>query len=154
MPDIRIASYLNARLSEVGLAGAWLPGRAHVLQIDTNNIRIKVHSRKHVVSWLLSEDDENPNVDFYCFIYFGDQGRSESWLVPADVVARILKLSHQTWLSTPTNKNRNPGPLRKFLLDYSEKYPAMAHGYGRGWADQYSQDDVWKKLCLTGASRK
>lgn len=82
---------------------------------------------------------------FYCFVDFavGEDRGPLTYVVPSAVVAEVLALSHQTWLSQPGVKGqqRKDNDLRRFLPDYSH---LVAGKYGFGWLEPYRE--AWHLL--------
>lgn len=83
---------------------------------------------------------------FYCFVDFGLDltHQPKCFVVPSELVARVLNLSHANWLQTPGKRGQphKDGEMRRFLPDYA-KY-GMAPEFGAGWTDKYLE--AWEML--------
>jgi hypothetical protein len=86
---------------------------------------------------------------FYAFVDFGKalHDQPTCFLVPSEVVADVVKRSHQTWLITPGKKDqqRRDSDFRRFLPDFDRM--RIPIGCGAGWLDQYREN--WKQLIRT-----
>jgi hypothetical protein len=75
---------------------------------------------------------------FYCFIDFGksELASPKAWIVPSITVAKVLKISHSTWLSMPGKNGHlhKDTEMRRFLPDYTK---TNLKQYGPGWLDKY-----------------
>jgi hypothetical protein len=98
--------------------------------------------------WHMGQKHEtiiSPNL-FYCFVDFGlgiaDQPKC--WIVPSNVVAKIVAASHKSWLGTPGRggRTRNDSKMRRFLPNYDKL--GLGDDYKMGWLDQYR--DKWDSL--------
>lgn len=67
---------------------------------------------------------------FYCFVDF-EPAHPTVHVVPATVVASVLKLDHEIWLAKPGTKGQahNPTTMRRFR--------ASVHGKQPDWLDEY-----------------
>lgn len=83
---------------------------------------------------------------FYVFLSFpNDVGAlPDAFVVPSGVVAKVLHISHQTWLARPGRKGQphKDGEMRRFLPDYS--HLDLADNYGPAWLEPYR--DAWGQL--------
>lgn len=85
---------------------------------------------------------------FYAFLDFGKNLMSPPacFVVPSDVVADVIRRSHETWLAAPGRKGqqRADSDLRRFLPDYDKL--GILIGHGAGWLERYREDwDVLKR---------
>jgi hypothetical protein len=82
---------------------------------------------------------------FYCFVDFGKtlDDRPKSWVIPSEIVAKVLIETHQAWLAQPGRGGRDhqPTDMRRFLPDFGKR---NTHLYPRGWLDQYQ--DEWRMI--------
>ncbi|MEO0590573.1 MAG: hypothetical protein AAFZ11_08440, partial [Pseudomonadota bacterium] len=82
---------------------------------------------------------------FYCFVDFTgpNEHNSAVFILAAPVVAHVLTVSHQTWLSQPGRggKARNDTTMRRLLPSY--EHLGMAD-YQRGWLEPYREN--WNQL--------
>jgi hypothetical protein len=85
---------------------------------------------------------------FYCFVDFGKKltDTPSCHIIPSATVAKVLRDSHQSWLSTPGRggKAHKDGDMRRFLPDYQRKHGDKMKGYGTGWLEPYK--DAWDAL--------
>lgn len=83
---------------------------------------------------------------FYVFLSFPtDTTRApDAFVVPSAVVARIIRLSHQTWLAKPGRNGQahKDSDIRRFLPRYDQL--GLGEEYGPGWLEPYR--DAWDKL--------
>jgi hypothetical protein len=86
---------------------------------------------------------------FYCFVDLGKNPDAHAvvFVVPSEIVAKVVKDSHSAWLQRPgrNNKVHNDSDLRRFLPNY-EKDLGPATEFGPNWLDQYRED--WGRLPL------
>jgi hypothetical protein len=130
-----------------------------VVVTDTDGHRlcsIQVKSRRDIGSdggWHMGEKHEAQMAEnlYFCFVDFGKttEARPAVYVVPAKVVAEILRLSHQKWLNTPgkNGQARNDGKMRRFLPSYAKLFGPTTTPYGEGWLDQYK--NAWQILRLS-----
>lgn len=82
---------------------------------------------------------------FYCFVDFaaGGDGHPFTYVVPAAVVARALRICHRAWLDQPGKRGqqRKDSDLRRFLPDYSH---LGVDSHGPGWLEPYRE--AWHLL--------
>ena len=77
-------------------------GKPLLIQVKTN-----VSSRSENISWPMQEKHEkviDPDL-FYCFVDINGND-SRVFVVPADIVAEVVKRTHENWLSTPGSKGQ------------------------------------------------
>lgn len=112
---------------------------------------IQVKSRRDIGSdggWHMRQKHEGidkPDI-FYCFVDFGKSIHTQPkcWIIPSAVVARVLKLSHQKWLSAPgkDGKEHKDGKMRRSLPSYEKL--GLGPEYGKEWLLNYR--DRWDLL--------
>lgn len=107
---------------------------------------IQVKSRRDLGSdggWHMRPKHEALVADrlFYCFVDFGKtpDDRPSVHVVPSSVVAKVLRESHRSWLSTPGKKGqqRKDSTVRRLLPDYDYAYRPNPNPYPIGWLDAY-----------------
>ncbi|CAI9400084.1 hypothetical protein ANOBCDAF_00411 [Pleomorphomonas sp. T1.2MG-36] len=93
--------------------------------------------------WHMSKKHESissPRL-FYSFLDFGISLTSPPacFVVPSEVVADVIKRSHQAWLKAPGAKGqeRNDTDFRRFLPDFERK--GLMIGCGPGWLEPYRE---------------
>jgi hypothetical protein len=71
---------------------------------------------------------------FYCFVALGEI-ESKIYIIPAAQVAKVVKESHATWLSTPGAKGqkRNDTDMRRI----KNRYRMNLKSAPDGWMDKY-----------------
>jgi hypothetical protein len=91
---------------------------------------------------------------FYCLVDFGKDANTRPvvHVLPSKVVAEVLSKAHERWLATPgkSGQQRNDGPMRRLLPDYSRVFGSIDNPYPAGWLDQYR--DAWKLLSLEASA--
>ena len=116
---------------------------------------IQVKSRRDIGSdggWHMGQKHENHLADnlYFCFVDFGKTPDAVPvvYVVPAKIVAELLRLSHQQWLNSPGKRGqaRNDTKMRRFLPDYSKIFGDIEKSYRLGWLDQYKS--AWDLLKL------
>lgn len=151
-----IMSELLRRGYIAGLAPIGVPN-ADIVVTDVKGSRmcsIQVKTRRDIGAdggWHMKEKHESMVAErlFYCFVDFGRslEDRPKIFVMPSSMVAKVLRDSHQKWLSTPGAKGqtRKDGPLRRLLPDYSKTFGSK-NPYPADWLDQYR--DAWSLLGL------
>ena len=78
---------------------------------------------------------------FYCFVALGDI-ESDVYIIPAEIVAKVVTESHATWLKTPGVKGQkhNDTDLRRINNRYGMKLKSAPDG----WMDKYLE--AWEQL--------
>jgi hypothetical protein len=98
--------------------------------------------------WHMSAKHEKIVSDllFYAFLDFGESLTSppRCFIVPSDIVAKVVSRSHQVWLSTPgkAGQQRKDSDFRRFLPDYDKM--GISIGHGAGWLDPYVEN--WSQI--------
>lgn len=107
-------------------------------------IQVKTRSGKGSdTSWHMKakhEDIKDKDM-FYCFVDLGPEN-PVVYVIPAKVVAEVLKESLSTWLRTPgkNGKKHNDTDMRRIISEYKmdlKKAPS-------GWMDKYRE--AWELL--------
>lgn len=133
------------------LAPAGVPNCDIVVTDESGNrlsaVQVKARTEKGSDGgWHMGEKHEHlvsPGL-YYVFVDFGKSHLDvpRSWIVPARIVASVLKRSHEAWLSGEgkNGRKRNDSPMRRFLPDYSKfGLPEKS-----GWLDIHLED--WSLL--------
>ena len=136
---------LLRRNMTAGLAPAGAP-RADIIVSDADCGKlaaIQVKARRDIGSdhgWHMKAKHEeiSEKLLFYCFVDFGSSliSSPQAWIVPSEVVARVLRIAHQTWLATPGQRGqaRNDNAMRRFVPSYHKLGLAE---YSEGWLNPY-----------------
>ena len=96
-------------------------------------------------TWPLGPKNEalESNRLFYCFVMPEDDEMASPtcWIIPSKVVAKHVRVSHQTWLSGTTRRGatRNDSDRRAFHMSCEP-----LKDYPLGWLDQYQEN--WEFL--------
>ncbi len=92
------------------------------------------------------EELQNPNI-FYCFVDLGKEPSSAPTVhvVPSQIVAKVIRESHQTWLANPgaRGQSRNDSAVRRLLPDY-EKLMGPETPYKKDWLEPYREN--WDQI--------
>jgi hypothetical protein len=129
-----------SRLLSRGLLAAQAPRGTRKVDILVNFldggepclIQVKARSSGGSVGWHMSEKHEvitDPDI-FYTFVDF-EPAEPVVYVIPAAIVADVLRSSHQKWLETP-GKDGQPHNDTKF-----RRLKADAEGQASGWLSQY-----------------
>lgn len=139
------------------LAPAGVPN-ADIVVTDISGGRlcsIQVKTRRELGSdggWHMKAKHESIKADplFYCFVDFGRSPADSPslFLLPSELVARVLRESHAHWLSIPGAKGqqRKDGVMRRLMPDYTRVFGAVDNPYPAGWLEPYR--DAWTILGL------
>lgn len=140
--------YVMYRLLQMGMVAALAPVGAPIADIVVSDpdlrriVSVQVKARRKLGSggWVMKEKHEalvQPLL-FYCFVQIPDvpTEAAKCWVVPSEVVADIVRVSHANWLKGSTEaKPRKDSGMRSFKPTYG-----MRHiGKPSGWLDQYSE---------------
>ena len=112
-------------------------GRPVLIQVKTTA------GAKSRVAWHMNVKHESINDKdlFYCFVDLGEFN-PDVYVIPAAVVAKVIKTSHSNWLKTPgvNGRQRNDSDMR--LISNS---PRTENRYApKGWMDKYLE--AWNIL--------
>jgi hypothetical protein len=109
-------------------------------------IQVKTRTRGADRGWHMQQKHElliQPRF-FYAFVDFEVEAGFESvtYIVPSDIVAKILRQAHETWLHLPGKKGqqRNDSNFRRLLPQYSYD----VEGVRPGWLEAYREK--WDQL--------
>lgn len=88
------------------------------------------------------ESIKSPNL-YYAFVGL-ETDPPGCWIVPSEVVAKAVTVSHQKWLSMPGRNGhvRKDTKLRRFRFNYNNF--GLQKKYPQGWLDQYK--NAWDLL--------
>tara|TARA_R110002051_G_scaffold33923_3_gene75500 strand:- start:1507 stop:2025 length:519 start_codon:yes stop_codon:yes gene_type:complete len=146
--------YVMSELLHRGVIGALAPEGVPTIDILVSSplgnrlASIQVKTRRTIVpaaSWPMNEKHENISSDmlFYCFVNMFDvpDKKPETFVVPSKVVAKLMKLSHVTWLSgkKKNGEARKDTPMRSFSRSHSNLNGLTSVDYSAGWLEQYRE---------------
>lgn len=107
-------------------------------------VQVKVRSeRGSDGGWHMGQKHESIVSDslFYCFVDFGRSisDQPKCWIVPSEVVARVVAISHKSWLAAPGQggRQRNDSKMRRFLPSYEKL--GLGDEFKSGWLDTYKE---------------
>ena len=122
-----------------------------VTDIDSKKLSaVQVKTRRDIGSdkgWHMKAKHEkiiSENL-FYCFVDLGEAFDSpvSTHILPSSEVAKVLRLSHQTWLSKPgaRGQKRRDSNMRRLLPDYTKVFHGTKYEkkYQLGWLDSYRE---------------
>lgn len=98
--------------------------------------------------WPMGKKDEASSVrgHFYAFVdlVVPPGALPVTYIIPSEVVADVLKQSHEIWMKTAGKGGRvhRDSPVRQILPVY--RSIAMPKEYHEGWLEKYRED--WKQL--------
>jgi hypothetical protein len=136
-----------SRLLSRGMLAAQAPRGARKADVLVNFLDgrspslIQVKSRQFGSDggWHMSEKHESQTEEdlFFCFVNFEPQSPTVH-VVPAAVVAEVVKKDHQIWLKTPGSKGQahNPSVMRRIRPQASSQEV--------GWMDKYLEN--WSQI--------
>jgi hypothetical protein len=112
-------------------------GRPVLIQVKTTG------GSRTRVGWHMNvkhESIKDPDL-FYCFVNLGDTNPSV-YVVPASIVAKVIKTGHANWLKTPglNGRQRNDSDMRMI-----SNLPRTENKFApQGWMDKYLE--AWELL--------
>ncbi len=141
-----------SRLLALGVLAAQAPRGARKADILVNHlddrssslIQVKTRSGKGSDGgWHMKakhEEIEDPDL-FYCFVDLGKE-HPTIHVVPAKVVARVVRESHAVWLASPGKKGQihNDSDMRRIRNSYGWRVKSAPDG----WMDKYLE--AWDLL--------
>lgn len=140
-----------SRLLSMGLLAAQAPRGVQKVDILVNSlgggeatlIQVKTRSSRGRRGWTMNEKHEaiDDGDLFYCFVNLEPQ-HPLVHVIPATVVAEVIRTGHQQWLDTPGRSGHahNQTPMR--LLDPSDK------NQPENWMDKYLEN--WEPILNRG----
>jgi len=141
-----------SRLLSRGILASLSPFNAYKADILVNPtdggkpllIQVKTRTGKGPTKrWTMKskhEDMADSNL-FYCFVDLSEEHPSV-YVIPAKVVARVIKTGHENWLKTPGKRGQkhNDNDMRSISNN-----PGLANKYAPdGWMDEYLEK--WELL--------
>jgi hypothetical protein len=114
-------------------------------QVGSRLAAIQVKARRDIGSdggWHMKAKHEKivSPVLFYCFVDFGKNQADEpkTWIVPSEVVSKVLSETHQAWLEQPGHKGQahQPTEMRRLLPDFSKRNTVS---YPLGWLRPFEE---------------
>ena len=112
-------------------------GRPVLIQVKTTS------GSKTRVGWHMNVKHESiKDKDlFYCFVNLGEDN-PQVYVIPASVVAKVIKTGHEKWLKTPGAKGQkhNDTDMRRIKNDYGMDIKSAP----AGWMDKYLEK--WELL--------
>lgn len=143
--------YVLFRLYQQGLLASLAPPGAptvDVLVLATDesviaSIQVKTRTYGADGGWHMNVKHERIVHDrcFYAFVDLEPETPT-TFIVPSDVVAEVLTVSHQAWLNTPGKRGRahRDHDLRRIVPSWT--FPV--EGFRNGWLDDYREK--WELL--------
>ena len=112
-------------------------GRRVLIQVKTTSgSRTRVGWHMNVKHESITDSDL-----FYCFVNLGEDN-PQVYVIPAKVVAKVIKSGHETWLSTPGSKGQKHNETDMRRISNS---PRLENKYAPdGWMDKYLEN--WELL--------
>ena len=112
-------------------------GRPVLIQVKTTSgSRTRVGWHMNVKHESITDSDL-----FYCFVNLGEDN-PQVYVIPAKVVAKVIKSGHETWLSTPGSKGQKHNETDMRRISNS---PRLENKYAPdGWMDKYLEN--WELL--------
>jgi hypothetical protein len=148
--------YVMYRLLRRGMIAALAPAgvpNADIIvsdQVGSRLAAIQVKARRDIGTdggWHMKAKHEKiaSPLLFYCFVDFGksEADQPKTWIVPSDVVAKVLSETHLAWFDQPGKKGQahQPTEMRRFLPDFSRR---NTERYPRGWLNPY--EEMWSLI--------
>ena len=140
-----------SRLLSMGLLAAQAPRGVRKVDILVNSldageatlIQVKTRSASGRRGWAMNQKHEGIDDEdlFYCFVNLEPQ-HPVVHVVPAAVVANVIKTSHQLWLDTPGRNGRVHSQTDMRLLDPHDK------SQPDNWLDEYLEN--WEPILERG----
>ena len=112
-------------------------GRPVLIQVKTTSgSRTRVGWHMNIKHESITDSDL-----FYCFVNLGEDN-PQVYVIPAKVVAKVIKKGHETWLKTPGSKGQkhNDTEMRRIKNDYGSNFKSIKPG----WMDKYLE--AWELL--------
>jgi hypothetical protein len=74
---------------------------------------------------------------FYCFVDLSIEN-PRIYVIPSNLVAKVVKDEHETWLKTPgkNNQRHNENDMRRIRNDYNLEIKSAPSG----WMDEYLEN--------------
>jgi len=151
--------YVMCELLRRGYIAALAPSgvpNADIVVMDIDAVRlwaIQVKARREIGSdggWHMKKKHEMIEAShlLYCFVDFGTSlsEQPSTFIIPSSVVARVLRESHQRWLSNPGKKGQphKDTIMRRLRPDYENIFGDTPNDLRKGWLERYR--DAWDLL--------
>ena len=141
-----------SRLLNLGYLAAQAPRGTRKVDVLVNHLEnkppclIQVKTRTGIDAdqgWHMSEKHEAiKDADmFYCFVALGDI-HSDVYVIPASIVAKVVKDESDSWLATPGAKGQQHNYTKMRRLQNKYKYDVKSAP--DGWMDKFLEK--WKLL--------
>lgn len=142
--------YVLFELHRRGVLAAQTPTNAYLADILVFDPEMSVGAMVQVKAlnrgsrgWAMAPKHEtaiHPRL-FYVFVDLGTSPPT-CYVVPSEVVANVVALSHRTWLALPGRGGRahKDNPMRRVMHDYGFPLP----GYASDWLEEFR--DRWDYL--------
>lgn len=116
----------------------------HLDKKSSSLIQVKTRSGKGADGgWhMKTKHEEISDSDmYYCFVDLGPE-HPEVFVIPAKVVAKVVRESHAVWLATPgkNGKSHNDTDMRRIRKSYGSNLKSAPDG----WMDKYLEN--WDQL--------
>lgn len=106
-------------------------------------VQVKTRAKGSDGSWVMRKKHEDLDAKslYYCFVDFAVEP-PVTFVIPAAIVARTLRDSHQAWLDQPGAKGqqRRDGDMRRLRPSYVN----LGSDYQTGWLEPYRE--AWQLL--------
>ncbi len=141
-----------ARLLERGILASQAPRGARKADILVNPLDgglpklIQVKSTLFTGSRLkwhmkAKHEDVQDKDMFYCFVSLNSD-KSQVYVIPAKLVSKSVKTSHEIWLNTPGKQGQAHNDSEMRWITTSYPYPVA--GFKDGWMEKYLEN--WSQL--------
>ena len=112
-------------------------GRPLLIQVKTRT------GKPGVLSWAMTGKSEliSEKDLFYCFVNL-DLINPSVYVIPSKLVAKVIKDTHEEWLSTPGKNGQahNDNDMRRLMNDYGKNFKSVK----AGWMEKYLE--AWELL--------
>lgn len=147
VPDrTRGRALLLFRLYQQGMLASLAPPNAPTIDIlvmapDESviaTLQVKTRSRGSEAGWVMTrkqEDFAQPH-SYYALVDL-DPDRPVTYIIPSDVIAKVIRASHRAWLAVP-GRNGQPRKHNEVRV-LRQKYSPELTDFPAGWLDQYKE---------------
>ena len=112
-------------------------GRPLLIQVKTRT------GKPGLLSWAMTGKSEliSEKDLFYCFVNL-DLINPSVYVIPSKLVAKVIKDTHEEWLSTPGKNGQahNDNDMRRLMNDYGKNFKSVK----AGWMEKYLE--AWELL--------
>ncbi len=143
--------YVLYRLVREGFNATMAPHNTEAVDIYASDsigaaFAVQVKTRSDAEMWRLNKKNENiedPRL-FYALVDLGrnlDKEPPSVFILPSSEVARVCKVEHQAWLSTPTKSGgtKKSGEMRAIWENYPPTRFGEVDGCPDGWMEKYRE---------------